>query len=123
MAQKRIKRTDQEWFELIKDCKTSSLKVKTWCEQHGITAKANHLNVFQYLYTLLLYMPDYKEEPAGVEAMMPWSEFIKERCTRVMDTETETPENRGHQDYPRNFRKCKNDRLFIAYEMTKKCPL
>ena len=51
------------------------------------------LNVFQYLYTLLLYMPDYKEEPAGVEAMMPWSEFIKERCTSVMDTET--PENRG----------------------------
>ena len=51
--------------------------------------------MFQYLYILLLYMPDYKEEPAGVEAMMPWSEFIKERCTRVMDTETETPENRG----------------------------
>nr|WP_302144261.1 hypothetical protein [uncultured Schaedlerella sp.] len=49
--------------------------------------------MFQYLYTLLLYMPDYKEEPAGVEAMMPWSEFIKERCTSVMDTET--PENRG----------------------------
>lgn len=40
MAQKRIKHTDQEWFELIKDCKTSSLKVKTWCEQHGITEKA-----------------------------------------------------------------------------------
>ena len=29
MAQKRIKRTDQEWFELIKGCKTSSLKAKT----------------------------------------------------------------------------------------------
>lgn len=40
MAQKRIKRTDQEWFDLIKDCKTSSLKVKIWCEQHGITEKA-----------------------------------------------------------------------------------
>lgn len=40
MAQKRIKRTDQEWLDLIKDCKTSSLKVKIWCEQHGITAKA-----------------------------------------------------------------------------------
>lgn len=59
------------------------------------TAKANRLNVFQYLYTLLLYMPDYKNEPAGVEAMMPWSDFIKERCCGVMDTETETPENRG----------------------------
>ncbi len=59
------------------------------------TAKVNHLNVFQDLYTLLLYMPDYKNEPAGVEAMMPWSDFIKERCCGVMDTETETPENRG----------------------------
>ena len=34
------------------------------------TAKVNHLNVFQYLYTLLLYTPDYKDKPAGVEAMM-----------------------------------------------------
>ena len=59
------------------------------------TAKANQLNVFQYLYTLLLYMPDYKNEPAGVEAMMPWSDFIKGRCSGVMNIETETPENRG----------------------------
>lgn len=59
------------------------------------TAKANHLNIFQYLYTLLLYMPDYKNEPAGIEQLMPWSEFIQERCSGVMDTETETPENRG----------------------------
>lgn len=59
------------------------------------TAKANHLNVYQYLYTLLLYMPDYKNKPAGVEALMPWSDFIKERCSGVMDTKTETPENRG----------------------------
>ena len=54
------------------------------------TAKANHLNVFQYLYTLLLYMPDYKNEPAGVEAMMPWSGFIKERCSKVMDRNRNT---------------------------------
>ena len=59
------------------------------------TAKANNLNIYQYLYTLLLYMPDYKNEPAGVEAMMPWSDFIKERCSGVIDTTTETPENRG----------------------------
>ncbi len=59
------------------------------------TAKSNQLNAFQYLYTLLLYMPDYKNEPAGIEQLMPWSEFIKERCSGVMDTETETPANRG----------------------------
>ena len=27
------------------------------------TAKANNLNIYHYLYTLLLYMPDYKNEP------------------------------------------------------------
>ena len=59
------------------------------------TAKANHLNIFQYLYTLLLYMPDYKNTPAGIELLMPWSEYIKERCSGVMDIETERSENRG----------------------------
>lgn len=59
------------------------------------TAKANNLNVYQYLYTLLLYMPDYKEEPAGIEQLMPWSDFIKERCSGVIDTETIRPENRA----------------------------
>lgn len=59
------------------------------------TAKMNNLNIFQYLYVLLLYMPDYKDEPAGIEKLLPWSEFIKEKCSGVMDTENLTPENRG----------------------------
>ena len=48
------------------------------------TAKANNLNVFQYLYTVLLYMPDYKNEPAGIEKLLPWGDFIKERCSGLM---------------------------------------
>lgn len=60
------------------------------------TAKANNLNIYQYLYTLLLYMPDYKEEPAGIEQLMPWSEFIKESCSGITDTEKTTPEKRGN---------------------------
>ena len=52
------------------------------------TAKENCLNVFQYLYTLLLYMPDYKDKFADVKPMMPWSDFIKEYCGEGMDTET-----------------------------------
>lgn len=39
MTQHRIKRTDQEWFDLIIDYQASRSKVCTWCEQHGITAK------------------------------------------------------------------------------------
>lgn len=56
------------------------------------TAKANSLNI----YTLLLYMLDYKNEPAGIEQLLPWSDFIKERCSGVVDAETENPENRGN---------------------------
>lgn len=59
------------------------------------TAKANNLNIYQYLYTLLLYMPDYKDSPAGIEALMPWSDFIKERCTGGCEQKNELPENRG----------------------------
>ena len=59
------------------------------------TAKANDLNPFQYLYTLLLFMPDHKDSPASIEQLMPWSGFIKERCSGQMDTETYTPENPG----------------------------
>ena len=54
----------------------------------------NHLNVYQYLYTLLLYMPDYKEEPAGIEQLLPWSEFMKEHCTGLTDVESNTIEHR-----------------------------
>ena len=39
-------------------------------------------------------MPDYKNELACIEQLMPWSDFIKEKCSGVTDTSTEKPENR-----------------------------
>lgn len=62
------------------------------------TAKANNLNVFQYLYMVLLYMPDYKNEPAGIEQLLPWCDFIKEHCTGLIDVENITAEN--HEPLP-----------------------
>lgn len=56
------------------------------------TAKANNLNVFQYIYTLLLYMPGYKSGSAGIEKLLPWSDFIKEHCSGLIDVETITVE-------------------------------
>ena len=44
------------------------------------TAKYNNLNIYAYLETVLLYMPDYKNEPEGIEELMPWSEMIQQRC-------------------------------------------
>ena len=35
------------------------------------TAKLNNLNIYAYLETVLLYMPDYKNEPEGIEELMP----------------------------------------------------
>ena len=78
-------------FHCTVDGATASAIVMSLIE----TAKANNLNPCQYLYTLLLYMPGYKEEPAGIDQLLPWSEFIQERCRGLTDMETITPENRG----------------------------
>ena len=43
-------------------------------------AKLNNLNIYAYLETVLLYMPDYKNEPEGIEELMPWSDMIQQRC-------------------------------------------
>lgn len=59
------------------------------------TAKANNLNIFQYLYTVLLYMPDYTNSSAGIEQLMPWSEFIKEQCSGLIDVESNVPEKKN----------------------------
>ena len=58
------------------------------------TAKANNLNIFQYLYTVLLYMPDYMNSSAGIEQLMPRSDFIKEKCSGLINVESNVPENR-----------------------------
>lgn len=58
------------------------------------TAKTNNLNIFQYLYTVLLYIPDYLNSSAGIEQLMPWSKFIKEQCSGLIDVESNVPENR-----------------------------
>ena len=149
------RRSDEEWLNIIHECRTSGLPDKIWCEEHHIQpskfyyhirrlrAKAceikerkdtlpqkqevvpvsfaeqefcipptqttggegihpdtvitirMNLNIYQYLYTLLLYMPDYKNEPAGIKQLMPWSKFIKENCSGITDTEKILSENRG----------------------------
>jgi hypothetical protein len=39
-------------------------------------------------------MPEHKEDPDAVKTLLPWSDFIKERCTGLIDVETITPENK-----------------------------
>ena len=56
-------------------------------------AKANNLNVFQYIYTLLLYMPGCKNRSEDIEQLLPWSDFIREHCSGLIDVENFTVEN------------------------------
>lgn len=44
------------------------------------TARANNLDIYKYLQTVLLYMPDYKDEPDGIEELMPWSPRMQKEC-------------------------------------------
>lgn len=37
MVQKRSNRTDQEWLELIKECRSSGLSDKDWCDINNIS--------------------------------------------------------------------------------------
>ena len=60
------------------------------------TAKLNNLNIYAYLETVLLYMPDYKNEPAGIEQLLPWSTFVQDKCSGIIDDSLELPENRGN---------------------------
>ena len=37
MVQKRSNRTDQDWMKLIKECRSSGLTDKDWCDTHNIS--------------------------------------------------------------------------------------
>ena len=51
-----------------------------WRFRIARNTQLNDLNIYAYLETVLLYMPDYKNEPEGIEELMPWSDMIQQRC-------------------------------------------
>ena len=59
-------------------------------------ARANNLNAFKYLYTLLLYMPYSKDELTDIEQLTPSSPLIQKKCSGIIDDNLELqnpPEN------------------------------
>ena len=45
-----------------------------------LVAAKSYDDIYAYLETVLLYMPDYKNEPEGIEELMPWSDMIQQSC-------------------------------------------
>lgn len=61
MIQKRIKRTDQEWLDLIHECHTSGLTNKEWCEQQHIQCS----NFYYHIRRLRKKACEIAENPAS----------------------------------------------------------
>ena len=45
MSEKKKTRSDQEWLELIQECRTSGLPDREWCRLHSISIKTFHNKV------------------------------------------------------------------------------
>ena len=43
--QKQPRRTDQEWLELIQECRTSGMSDKDWCDQHHIQRSSLYYHI------------------------------------------------------------------------------
>ena len=46
MSEKKKTRSDQEWLDLIQECRASGLPDKEWCQLHSISIKT-FLSLFQ----------------------------------------------------------------------------
>lgn len=59
MAKRHPRRTDEEWMNLIQECRSSGLSDKCWCEEHHI-----HTSSFYYQIRRLRKMACRIPEPA-----------------------------------------------------------
>lgn len=55
------------------------------------TAKYNGLDEYKYLYQLLLRLPGYKKEPAGIDELLPWSDLMQRLCHVPIPPSEESP--------------------------------
>lgn len=59
MTKRHPRRTDEEWMDLIQECRSSGLSDKSWCEEHHI-----HTSSFYYQIRRLRKMACKIPEPA-----------------------------------------------------------
>ena len=92
----RFRKLEDTSLEEQDDVTESAKTEEELAEEQSLieTAKANNLNAFQYLYTLLLYMPDHLNSPESIDQLLPWSDFIQTHCTGQTDVETMRPEEK-----------------------------
>jgi hypothetical protein len=63
MANRNPRCTDEEWLNLIQECRSSGLSDKCWCEEHHI-----HTSNFYYQIRRLRKMACDIPEPSGASS-------------------------------------------------------
>ncbi len=66
MSQKKKIRSDQEWLELIRECRTSGLSVRNWCQMRSISIKTFYNKVLD-LRKKSFDIPGSQSAPSGQE--------------------------------------------------------
>ena len=59
-------RSDQEWLELIQECRASGLSVRSWCQTHSISIKTFY-NKVSYLRKKSCDIPEPQAAPSRQE--------------------------------------------------------
>ena len=82
MKQKRIKRTDDEWLELIRQYQSSGMTMKAWCAEHGISTATFYNRLHRVknkpdITTLSVI----QTETAGEQHIVPLSIIDSDTCT------------------------------------------
>ena len=53
------------------------------------TAKINGLNIYSYLYQVLMNMPGLIDSSKSIEKLLPWSEYMQKTCPKIEETKKE----------------------------------
>ena len=76
-------RTDDEWFRIIQECRSSGLSDKDWCREQGISASTFYYNI-RKLRKLACEVPAHNEQPVPA----PPQEVVQ---LRISDDEIALP--------------------------------
>ena len=72
MTKRHPRRTDEEWMNLIQECRTSGLTDKEWCREHQIHSSNFYYHI-RRLREMACEIPEYCTGCAGFLHEAPYS--------------------------------------------------
>lgn len=73
MAKNQVKRSDTEWEDIIRQCKSSGMSDHQWCMEHGISTSTYYrrLRLFRNVQCIEETLPQTKQVLAEQHAVVP----------------------------------------------------